>query len=323
MSSSWEKSHYATFTLWDIDREFQNAHEAYEQYLSRDRKGRSFSSWRCFGRTGQDDVLAKALSLGRNLQNLLDSGKEEFGSKFERGDSICHATLSAQLLRVQHEINVPLLDCMLSRIPMKIPYDDILTTAKSVRRACLYALRDQYARFQAARIAPFLPPPRFSVKFCLFALQLQKDYRKTRARSFPAKKVRPNDRHDEREICPHCSTQISVSAHSGLPDYRRLLFESHIVCAPSDPRDTATFACTSCYKTFDDSYAFLDHVFQKEIGSDRSCQKRWSRQWTVSAVYSKSETDLLDKCLRNCLNRELTRAKTLSMVRSEGKEVGL
>lgn len=244
----------------------------------------------------------------------MKSGQEAFGVLFERGDSTCHGILAAQLHRIQHEINVPLFDCAYSRIPISVPYDDILTAAKGVRRACLSALRDLHARLRSPSPTPFLPPPRFSVKFCPFALQLQKDSsssRKGHILSFQTKKVRPHDRHDEREICPHCSAHISVSAHSGLPASRRLLFQAHIECSSRTTKDSTSYACTSCYKTFDDSYSFLDHVFQKEIGSDRSCLKRWNSAWNLNSAFMESDPALVEKCLKNCLNRELMRIRAM------------
>lgn len=81
---SWEESDYASFLLWDIDREFQNAYEAYEQWLARNRRRRS--AWQCITGSTQEDALGKALSLGRHVQKLIDDGKEAFGSRFERGD---------------------------------------------------------------------------------------------------------------------------------------------------------------------------------------------------------------------------------------------
>jgi hypothetical protein len=80
----WENSHHASFTLWDIDREFQNANEAYEQCLTRDRRKRT--PWKCFGVQNQDDRLAKALSLGRQVEEVIKSGQETFGATFEKGD---------------------------------------------------------------------------------------------------------------------------------------------------------------------------------------------------------------------------------------------
>ncbi|KAF2256790.1 hypothetical protein BU26DRAFT_558227 [Trematosphaeria pertusa] len=306
---SWEESDYASFLLWDIDREFQNAYEAYEQWLARNRRRRS--AWQCITGSTQEDALGKALSLGRHVQKLIDDGKEAFGSRFERGDSSCHTILSAQLQRLQHEITVPLLDCAHARIRFPIPYDDILRAAKGVRRACFYALRDQYTRLQSPTSAPFLPPPRFSVKFCPFALQLKKDQRRGHQSNIQARKVRPHDRYDEREICPYCNVHICVSAHSGLPNYRRLLFQSHVSQPSANNNERATFACSSCYKTFDDSYAFLDHVFQKEIGSERSCLRRYSLRFSLSDMSLLSDPALMEKCLRNCLHREITRARAL------------
>lgn len=223
----------------------------------------------------------------------------------------CHTVLSAQLLRLQHEISVPLLDCAHARVPIPVPFDDILKAARGVRRACMNALRDQYSRLSSANSAPFLPPPRFSVTFCPFALQLQKDQKSGHPTPIHARKARPHDRHDEREVCPYCDAHIAVAAHSGLPEYRRLLFASHVARSSEQQDERATFACSSCYKTFDDSYAFLDHVFQKEIGSERSCLQRWSGRFSINEVFMASDPALVEKCLKNCLQREVTRAKAL------------
>lgn len=193
-----------------------------------------------------------------------------------------------------------------------MPGNDLLTAVKGVRRTCLYALRDQYARLQSPNLTPFLPPPRFSVSFCPFAAQLQKEDRRS---SFQTRKARPHDIHDEREICSYCLAQISVSAHSGLPEYRRLLFQSHL--SPSNKKlgIATSFACTSCYKTFEDSYGFLDHIFQKEIGSERSCQRRWSARWHLNEIFIESDPSLVETCLKNCLRREITRARVLKKVK--------
>jgi hypothetical protein len=72
------------FTLWDIDREFQSACEAYEQWQARHNRKRSV--WGCLGMKHQDDALGKALSLGRQVQRLMEVGKEAFGRRFEEGD---------------------------------------------------------------------------------------------------------------------------------------------------------------------------------------------------------------------------------------------
>ncbi|KAH7117065.1 hypothetical protein B0J11DRAFT_108419 [Dendryphion nanum] len=309
---SWEKSHYLSLTLWDIDLQFQKAKEAYEEWQTA-KKRRSRARWGCFGSKREDDELAKALRLGRRVQELMEKGTEVFGHRFDRGDSICNSILSAQLLRVQHEIHVPLLDCAQHRPVMPIPFDDLLTAAKAVRRTCLHALRDQYARLQSPTSTPFLPPPRFSVRFCPLALRLQKD----KSATFQTKKVRPHDRHDEREICSCCAIDIPVSQHSGLPQSRRLLFESHLASPENNPAANAKFACTSCYKTFDDSYGFLDHVFQKEIGSEHSCLRRWSLQVTFQQVFMESDPVLVEKSLKKSLKREVTRVR----VRNKSREL--
>jgi hypothetical protein len=85
MAVIWEKSQQAFLTLWDIDREFQNAHEAYEQWQARNRRKRS--AWACFGVKNQDDALGKALNLGREVRRVMETGKELYGSRFEQGDS--------------------------------------------------------------------------------------------------------------------------------------------------------------------------------------------------------------------------------------------
>lgn len=170
-------------------------------------------------------------------------------------------------------------------------------------------------------------------------MQLRKDYKSTHMNRFQAKKVRPHDRHDDREICPYCNAHISVSAHSRLTDYRRVLFQNHVEHSATSADERATFACSGCYKTFDDSYAFLDHIHQKEIGSSRSClRKSWTGRWSVNSSHSfnsvssvntansvnstnstnsmnramiENDPVVVEKCLRNCLKREVTRIKAL------------
>jgi hypothetical protein len=223
--------------------------------------------------------------------------------------------LLAQLLRIQHEIRIPLEDAAYSRTPDTIPACELLTAAKGVRRTCLQALRDQHARLEARKSAPFLPAPRFSVHYCPFAAQLQND---RKGSNFSTKKARPHDRYDEREICPYCAAHISVTMHSGLPDYKRLLFQAHLAPSTQTPTPSATFACTSCYKMFDDSYSFLDHIYQKQIGSERSCQPRLSISWQFNQSFLTSDPALVEKCLRNCLRRENTRTRALQ----KAKELG-
>lgn len=84
ISGSWDEKHYTSFLLWDIDREFQNAHEAYEQWLSRSRRKRF--AWECMAGSSREDALAKALSLGRQVRKMIEAGQEAFGRRFERGD---------------------------------------------------------------------------------------------------------------------------------------------------------------------------------------------------------------------------------------------
>lgn len=84
MAMPWDKPHHASLTLWDIDRVFQDAHEAYEQWQARHRRTRS--KWACFGTKNRDDAVGKALSLGRQVQRIMETGKEVFGARFEEGD---------------------------------------------------------------------------------------------------------------------------------------------------------------------------------------------------------------------------------------------
>jgi hypothetical protein len=85
MANSWEKPQHQTYLiLWDIDREFQDAYEAYGQWQTRHRRTRSV--WACFGTKNRDDAVGKALSLGRHVQRVMETGKETFGLRFEEGD---------------------------------------------------------------------------------------------------------------------------------------------------------------------------------------------------------------------------------------------
>lgn len=192
-----------------------------------------------------------------------------------------------------------------------------MMAAKSIRRTCLNALRDQYARFDSRAFAPILPPPRFKVEFCPFADELRKDLVEKKSSHLRTKKIRSKDRFDDRELCPHCDACISVTAHSGMPDYRCILFTSHIARDSTCADDRATFACNSCYKTFEDSYAFLDHAFQKQIGSESSCMRRTnSGRWTINDQFMESDPSLVEQCLKNCLMRELTRVRTQKKLRA-------
>jgi hypothetical protein len=86
MDTTLDKPQHSFLTLWDIDREFENSHEAYEQWQARQRRKRS--AWACLGVKHHDDALGKALSLGRDVQRVMETGKELFGTRFERGDSM-------------------------------------------------------------------------------------------------------------------------------------------------------------------------------------------------------------------------------------------
>jgi hypothetical protein len=186
-------------------------------------------------------------------------------------------------------------------------------TAKSIRRTCLTALKDQLSRFESREFMPILPSPRFKVDYCPFADQLRGDLRSAKISKLRARKLRPTNRYDDRELCPHCDACISVTAHSGLPAYRSILFSFHTARDSQHSEDKAMFACNSCYKTFDDSYAFLDHVFQKQIGSDRSCMRRASSRFSIHEEFMESDPNLVEQCLKNCLMRELKRVRTQKM----------
>lgn len=80
----WEKAHYLSLTLWDIERELQKSSEAYEQWLHAKRPKKS--RWDCFGAKKVEDELVKALRLGRHVRDVLEKGIEAFGPKFEQGD---------------------------------------------------------------------------------------------------------------------------------------------------------------------------------------------------------------------------------------------
>lgn len=82
---SWEKAHYLSLTLWDIEREFQKSYEAYEQWRTKTRRKKS-SNWMYFKSRKLEDKLAKMLRLGRQVRALLEKGIEEFGARFEQGD---------------------------------------------------------------------------------------------------------------------------------------------------------------------------------------------------------------------------------------------
>lgn len=192
-------------------------------------------------------------------------------------------------------------------------------TAKSIRRTCMNALEEQIERFEAREFVPILPPPRFKVEFCPFADELRKDLRATKTSTLKAAKLRPNDRYDDRELCPHCDACIAVTSHSGLPAYRGILFTSHVARHPRAPDDKTTFACNSCYKTFTDSYAFLDHTFQKQIGSNRSCMRRASSRFSLSdsdSDYVESDPSVVEQCLKNCWMRELSRIRSQNKLKS-------
>lgn len=200
---------------------------------------------------------------------------------------------------------MPLLDSLQSRRAAPLAYDAVLRAAKGVRWACLMALQDQIARLSVRQSFPVLPPPRFRVEFCPLALQLQMDQVNGFKSNIGVHRACPQDPNDDREVCPFCSAHINVSAHSGLPEYRRILYQSHVRIPRQAKEKRAAFACTSCYKTFDDSYALLEHAFQRDIGSELSCLKK--RSYVFKDSGSRVENLLVEQCLKNCLEREMQR----------------
>lgn len=84
MTVTWNKSQHTSFLLWDIDREYQNAYELYEQL--RAKSGYKRSAWSRLAVKNQDDILAKALNLGREVKEFMGTGKKRFGARFEEGD---------------------------------------------------------------------------------------------------------------------------------------------------------------------------------------------------------------------------------------------
>ena len=84
MPITWNKLRHTSALLWDIDREFWNAYELYEQLPAKQISQRS--SWVCLAVKSQDDMLAKTLNLGREVNSLMEAGVKRFGSRFEDGD---------------------------------------------------------------------------------------------------------------------------------------------------------------------------------------------------------------------------------------------
>lgn len=95
MTVTWNKSRHTSFLLWDIDREFQNAYELYEQLPAK--HGDKRSTWARLAVKSQDDKLAKALNLGREIRSLMETGIKRFGARFEEGDCVWINLGSAQI----------------------------------------------------------------------------------------------------------------------------------------------------------------------------------------------------------------------------------
>ena len=86
MPITWNKLRHTSALLWDIDREFWNAYELYGQLPAKQNTKRS--SWVRLPIKSQDDMLAKALNLGREISILMEAGVKRFGSRFEDGDCV-------------------------------------------------------------------------------------------------------------------------------------------------------------------------------------------------------------------------------------------
>lgn len=80
----WAEVQHTSLTLWDIDSEFQQAQKAYEQWQARNRY--THPVWTRLGIRNKGTALRRALHLGRQIQTLMENGKERFGARFEQGD---------------------------------------------------------------------------------------------------------------------------------------------------------------------------------------------------------------------------------------------
>lgn len=84
----WTETQHVSLTLWDIENEFQQAQKAYEQWQARNRYAHPL--WTRFGIRNKDLTLKRALNLGRQVQTLMENGKQRFGARFEQGDCKWH-----------------------------------------------------------------------------------------------------------------------------------------------------------------------------------------------------------------------------------------
>jgi hypothetical protein len=141
----------------------------------------------------------------------------------------CHTTLEAQLTRIQYEVRELLCDSAVSEM-VSIPYDDIITTAKSVRRICLEALHAQSERFSTPASMLYLPPPRFKIQYCAFA-----DYGKTSShRKEVTSRRRSYDRATATTIERSALTAIHAFQSQHTPDFlMHAASFSHHMSSPS------------------------------------------------------------------------------------------
>lgn len=75
---------WTSFLLWDIEREFQTAHEAYEQWMRKTQRRRS--TWDILAGSRKEDPLHRSLRLGSQVQKAVQEGQRKFGQKFDKGD---------------------------------------------------------------------------------------------------------------------------------------------------------------------------------------------------------------------------------------------
>jgi hypothetical protein len=81
---AWDKPQHTFLLLWDIDCEFRDIYQIYDQLPTRVTRRRV--AWMRLGMDNQDDTLRKSLSLGKEIKSLMEIGKERFGTRFEQGD---------------------------------------------------------------------------------------------------------------------------------------------------------------------------------------------------------------------------------------------
>jgi hypothetical protein len=84
MAVAWDKPQHTFLLLWNLDSEFQDTYQIYDQLSTK--TGRKRHSWMRLGLESQDETLRKNLCLGKEIKGLMETGKERLGTQFERGD---------------------------------------------------------------------------------------------------------------------------------------------------------------------------------------------------------------------------------------------